>query len=218
MMYAPTCRSTSATTSRTCSWSRSSSPSCRTSRSTRSSVRFFPLGDQVVESSRLTVNMHPVWNSGAEAVEASIKLARHATGKQNIIAVQGSYHGRTFGTMALTKSKTIYGAGYAPLMVRPSESLGRRGSRIEAGVLTFFWASRQCAPAAGCVYDSVPVLAPDGYDAHDFERRARRECPVPRTSRFLARLCAGSISIVLDAHSADRGRATLADMLSESSH
>ncbi|BGP58231.1 hypothetical protein JCM8202_001488 [Rhodotorula sphaerocarpa] len=56
------------------------------------------------------------WNSGAEAVEASIKLARHATGKQNIIAVQGSYHGRTFGTMALTKSKTIYGAGYAPLM------------------------------------------------------------------------------------------------------
>ncbi|BGP20120.1 hypothetical protein JCM10213_000796 [Rhodosporidiobolus nylandii] len=56
------------------------------------------------------------WNSGAEAVEASIKLARHATGKQNIIVVQGSYHGRTFGTMALTKSKTIYGAGYAPLM------------------------------------------------------------------------------------------------------
>ncbi|BGP11439.1 hypothetical protein JCM10049v2_007346 [Rhodotorula toruloides] len=57
-----------------------------------------------------------LWNSGAEAVEASIKLARHATGKQNIIVVQGSYHGRTFGTMALTKSKTIYGAGYAPLM------------------------------------------------------------------------------------------------------
>ncbi|KWU45578.1 hypothetical protein RHOSPDRAFT_28732 [Rhodotorula sp. JG-1b] len=57
-----------------------------------------------------------LWNSGAEAVEASVKLARHATGKQNIIVVQGSYHGRTFGTMALTKSKTIYGAGYAPLM------------------------------------------------------------------------------------------------------
>ncbi|GAA6038807.1 hypothetical protein JCM8097_002903 [Rhodosporidiobolus ruineniae] len=56
------------------------------------------------------------WNSGAEAVEASVKLARHATGKQNIIVVQGSYHGRTFGTMALTKSKTIYGAGFAPLM------------------------------------------------------------------------------------------------------
>lgn len=68
-----------------------------------------------------------MWNSGAEAVEASVKLARHATGKQNIIVVQGSYHGRTFGTMALTKSKTIYGAGYAPLMVswNPACSDGR---------------------------------------------------------------------------------------------
>lgn len=56
------------------------------------------------------------WNSGAEAVEAAVKLARHATKKQNIIAMQGSYHGRTFGTMALTKSKTIYGEGYSPLM------------------------------------------------------------------------------------------------------
>lgn len=56
------------------------------------------------------------WNSGAEAVEAAVKLARHATKKQNIIAVQGSYHGRTFGTMALTKSKTVYGQGYFPLM------------------------------------------------------------------------------------------------------
>ena len=56
------------------------------------------------------------WNSGAEAVEAAVKLARHATRKQNIIVMQGSYHGRTFGTMAMTRSKTIYGDGYAPLM------------------------------------------------------------------------------------------------------
>ena len=57
------------------------------------------------------------WNSGAEAVEASIKLARHATKKQNVIVMQGSYHGRTFGTMALTKSKTIYAEGFGPVMV-----------------------------------------------------------------------------------------------------
>lgn len=57
-----------------------------------------------------------LWNSGAEAVEASIKLARAATKKQNIIVMQGSYHGRTFGTMAMTKSKTIYGLGFAPLL------------------------------------------------------------------------------------------------------
>ncbi|KAL8801786.1 MAG: hypothetical protein Q9223_006869 [Gallowayella weberi] len=56
------------------------------------------------------------WNSGAEAVEAAVKLARHATKKQNIIVMQGSYHGRTFGTMAMTRSKTVYGEGYAPLM------------------------------------------------------------------------------------------------------
>ncbi|KAI9484101.1 MAG: pyridoxal phosphate-dependent transferase [Benjaminiella poitrasii] len=56
------------------------------------------------------------WNSGSEAVEAAVKVARHATKKQNIIVFQGSYHGRTFGTMALTTSKTIYSAGFAPLM------------------------------------------------------------------------------------------------------
>jgi len=56
------------------------------------------------------------WNSGSEAVEAAVKLARHVTKKQNIIVMQGSYHGRTFGTMAMTRSKTVYGENYAPLM------------------------------------------------------------------------------------------------------
>ncbi|HBY08718.1 MAG TPA: aspartate aminotransferase family protein [Chloroflexi bacterium] len=54
-------------------------------------------------------------NSGAEAVEASIKLARHATGKQNIIVFQGSFHGRTAQTMAMTTSKYIYRHQYQPL-------------------------------------------------------------------------------------------------------
>lgn len=55
-------------------------------------------------------------NSGAEAVEGSVKLARAATGRTNIIVFQGSFHGRTVGTMSLTTSKTIYRAGYQPLM------------------------------------------------------------------------------------------------------
>ncbi|MCE5207091.1 MAG: aminotransferase class III-fold pyridoxal phosphate-dependent enzyme [Chloroflexi bacterium] len=55
-------------------------------------------------------------NSGAEAVEASIKLARHATQRPNIIVFQGSFHGRTIGTMSLTTSNTIYRVGYQPLM------------------------------------------------------------------------------------------------------
>ncbi|KAF8585939.1 hypothetical protein K439DRAFT_1632198, partial [Ramaria rubella] len=56
------------------------------------------------------------WNSGSEAVEAAIKLARTATGRQHIITMQGAYHGRTFGAMALTRSKTIYSQGVGPLM------------------------------------------------------------------------------------------------------
>ena len=54
-------------------------------------------------------------NSGAEALEGAVKLARAASGKQNIIVFSGSFHGRTAGTMALTTSKTIYRSGFGPL-------------------------------------------------------------------------------------------------------
>ena len=55
-------------------------------------------------------------NSGAEAIEASVKLARQATGRPNIIVFQGGFHGRTVGTMSLTTSNTVYRVGYQPLM------------------------------------------------------------------------------------------------------
>lgn len=55
-------------------------------------------------------------NSGAEAVEGALKLARHASGKPNVIVFQGSFHGRTVATMSMTTSKTIYKNGYQPLM------------------------------------------------------------------------------------------------------
>jgi 4-aminobutyrate aminotransferase len=54
-------------------------------------------------------------NSGAEALEGAVKLARHATGRTNVIVFQGSFHGRTAQTMAMTTSKTIYRVGYQPL-------------------------------------------------------------------------------------------------------
>lgn len=54
-------------------------------------------------------------NSGAEAIEGAVKLARVATGRQNVIVFSGSFHGRTAATMALTTSKTIYRAGFGPL-------------------------------------------------------------------------------------------------------
>ncbi|TCD60161.1 hypothetical protein EIP91_010632 [Steccherinum ochraceum] len=55
-------------------------------------------------------------SSGSEAVEAAIKIARGVTGKQNIITMQGAYHGRTYGAMAVTKSKTGYSESFHPLM------------------------------------------------------------------------------------------------------
>jgi 4-aminobutyrate aminotransferase len=55
-------------------------------------------------------------NSGAEAVEAALKLARHATRKPNVIVMQGGYHGRTIGTMSMTTSNHVYRRGYQPLM------------------------------------------------------------------------------------------------------
>jgi 4-aminobutyrate aminotransferase len=54
-------------------------------------------------------------NSGAEAVENAVKIARMATGKPNIIVFNGSFHGRTAATMALTTSKTGYRTGFGPL-------------------------------------------------------------------------------------------------------
>lgn len=54
-------------------------------------------------------------NSGAEAVEGAIKLAKLATGRTNVIAFTGGFHGRTAMTMALTSSKGVYRAGYQPL-------------------------------------------------------------------------------------------------------
>lgn len=55
-------------------------------------------------------------NSGAEAVEAALKLARQATRRPNIISFRGAFHGRTMGALSLTTSSAGYRAGYQPLM------------------------------------------------------------------------------------------------------
>jgi 4-aminobutyrate aminotransferase len=55
-------------------------------------------------------------NSGTEAVEGAVKLARHHTGRQGVIAFLGSFHGRTLGSLSLTASKAKYRAGFGPLL------------------------------------------------------------------------------------------------------
>jgi 4-aminobutyrate aminotransferase len=55
-------------------------------------------------------------NSGAEAVEAGIKLARLHTGRQQFIGFYGAFHGRTMGALAFTASKPVYRQGFFPMM------------------------------------------------------------------------------------------------------
>jgi 4-aminobutyrate aminotransferase len=55
-------------------------------------------------------------NSGAEAVECALKIARYHTGRQNIIAFFGAFHGRTMGALSLTASKPQQRRRFAPLV------------------------------------------------------------------------------------------------------
>jgi 4-aminobutyrate aminotransferase len=55
-------------------------------------------------------------NSGSEAVEGALKLARRVTGRPGIIAFRGAFHGRTFGAASITSSSINYRQGYEPLL------------------------------------------------------------------------------------------------------
>ena len=55
-------------------------------------------------------------NSGTEAVEGAIKLARHSTGRPNVIAFFGAFHGRSLGSLSLTASKAHYRGGFGIVM------------------------------------------------------------------------------------------------------
>ncbi len=55
-------------------------------------------------------------NSGTEAIEAAIKLARYATGREKILAFLGCFHGRTLGSLSLTASKPVQRRGFGTLL------------------------------------------------------------------------------------------------------
>ncbi len=77
--------------------------------------RFVELAEKLNEVTPPEIDRFFFSNSGAEAVEAAVKLARQATQRRNIIVFQGSFHGRTAQTMAMTTSKFIYRYDYQPL-------------------------------------------------------------------------------------------------------
>jgi len=57
-----------------------------------------------------------IGNSGAEAIEAALKLARFATRRQYVVSFIGGFHGRTYGAVSLTASKSKYHAGFGPML------------------------------------------------------------------------------------------------------
>jgi 4-aminobutyrate aminotransferase len=111
-------------------------------------------------------------NSGSEAVEAALRLARHATGRQNAIVFAGSFHGRTMGAAALTTAGTKFRAGVGPLMpgvaVAPFPYAFRLGMSEDAAVdhalreLDYVLATT--SPAADtAAFFIEPVLGEGGY-------------------------------------------------------
>jgi 4-aminobutyrate aminotransferase len=78
---------------------------------------------QMIEAAASLVSITPpgldqvfLTNTGAEAVEGAIKLARRSTGRSDIIAFVGAFHGRTYGALSVTASKAAYRRGMGPLL------------------------------------------------------------------------------------------------------
>lgn len=104
-------------------------------------------------------------NSGAEATEAAVKLAKQATGRPNVIVFQGSFHGRTHLAMAMTTSKTVYRSGHTPL---PSGVFVAPFPKDEHDVDSCLDALRllllsQTSPAETAAMLIEPVLGEGGY-------------------------------------------------------
>ena len=113
-------------------------------------------------------------NSGAEAVEAAVKLAKIATRRPGVIAFRGGFHGRTHGTMALTSSAIKYRGHYEPLVggvhfAPYPYALRNPTGRDEAAALAFTLAQLDELFATLVYPDDVaaflvePVLGEGGY-------------------------------------------------------
>ncbi|PYE19901.1 4-aminobutyrate aminotransferase [Williamsia limnetica] len=111
-------------------------------------------------------------NSGSEAVEASVRLARMATERPNIVVFQGGFHGRTVAAATLTTAGTKFSAGFSPLMggvhMAPFPYAYRYGWDEATAVafalreLDYLFASR-VAPNDTAAFLIEPVLGDGGY-------------------------------------------------------
>lgn len=79
--------------------------------------------DSIVEAAERLVDLTPEGiekfgfsNSGAEAVEAAVKIAKKTTGRQGVVVFRGAFHGRTMGAVSYTTSNAKYRDGYHPVL------------------------------------------------------------------------------------------------------
>ncbi len=146
-------------------------------------------------------------NSGTEAIEGAIKLARAATGRQGIVAFRGGFHGRTTGAATLTTSKAAYRRAYGALLPEvyvapypyPSELPIARGDDAEAYCLReiSLMLEHEIPPENVAAFVIEPVLGEGGY------------VPAPRTFLRAVRELATRIGalLVLDEIQTAFGRA-----------
>ena len=111
-------------------------------------------------------------NSGSEAVEASVRLARMATGRPNIIAFQGGFHGRTVAAASLTTAGTKFRSGFSPLMsgvcIAPFPYAFRYGwdenTAVDFALKELdYLLQTQSSPADTAAFLIEPVLGDGGY-------------------------------------------------------
>jgi 4-aminobutyrate aminotransferase len=100
-------------------------------------------------------------NSGTEAVEVAMKLARHATGRQNIIAFFGAFHGRTYGAVTMTASKAAYHHGFGPML--PGVYHAPFGTKAGLDFITGQLFKRLVAPEDVAAIFVEPILGEGGY-------------------------------------------------------
>jgi 4-aminobutyrate aminotransferase len=97
-------------------------------------------------------------NSGTEAVEAAIKLARYATNRQYVIGFYGAFHGRSYGSVSLTASKAKYHEGFGPMLPGMLHSFYGDFDFIEQVLF-----KRMVAPREVAAIVVEPVLGEGGY-------------------------------------------------------
>ena len=134
--------------------------------------RLEPLAARLADITPAGIERFFFANSGAEATEAAVKLAKQATGKPNVIVFQGSFHGRSHLTMAMTTSKAVYRAGHAPLpsgvLVAPFPYTFVTGEDEDASVARCLrefdlLLKTQTAPSEVAAVVLEPVLGEGGY-------------------------------------------------------